>query len=66
MILPWPDLMRAGLRDLKLEPRVFWDLTPAELLFLLGDGAGGAPMRTEGLRQLMARFPDETEDDHAI
>ena len=32
--ISWPDLIRFGLCDLKLEPDVFWSLTPAERRFL--------------------------------
>ncbi|MEL6587049.1 MAG: phage tail assembly chaperone, partial [Pseudomonadota bacterium] len=34
----WPLLMQAGLRGLGLKPSEFWNLTPAELAFLLGEG----------------------------
>ena len=38
----WPALMRAGLVGLRLDPRVFWQLTPAELRLMLGE-AGPTP-----------------------
>ncbi|MCT4684014.1 MAG: phage tail assembly chaperone, partial [Roseicyclus sp.] len=36
----WPALMRVGLQGLGLAPAVFWALTPAELLMMLGEGEG--------------------------
>lgn len=56
----WPGLMRAGLQGLGLTPAQFWALTPAELLTMLGEGPGAAPMGRAGLEALSARFPDET------
>lgn len=54
----WPGLMRAGMQGLGLKPHEFWALTPAELLLLLGDDPGVAPMGRAGLEALAARFPD--------
>jgi len=56
----WPALMRAGMQGLGLTPEAFWRLTPAELLLMLGDQAGPAPMGRAGLEALAARFPDGT------
>ncbi|SMX28599.1 hypothetical protein TRP8649_02724 [Pelagimonas phthalicica] len=56
----WPVLMRAGMRGLGLRPREFWDLTPAELQMLLGEGEGGQPMGRSQLNKLMDAFPDVT------
>lgn len=56
----WPALMRAGLQGLGLTPDAFWKLTPAELLMMLGDVPGVAPMGRAGLEALAARFPDGT------
>ncbi|MCR8723631.1 rcc01693 family protein [Frigidibacter sp. ROC022] len=55
--LDWPGLMRAGLRGLGLEPRVFWRLTPAELRLMLGEVAAPAMARAR-LEELAARWPD--------
>jgi len=60
--LDWPALMRAGMRGLGLPPRTFWELTPAELAFLLGAGDGRLPMDRAGLAELAARFPDTGDD----
>ena len=60
--LDWPALMRAGLRGLKLEPRHFWALTPAELQLMLGAGAGDAPLLKKGMEALMDAYPDKTKD----
>ncbi len=63
----WPALMRAGFQGLALRPDQFWALTPAELLMMMGEGQGPAPMGRAGLEALAARFPDiaekETGDD---
>lgn len=61
--LEWPALIRAGLVGLRLEPEVFWSLTPAELLLMLGPPSHAAPLLSDGLDALMAAWPDETEGD---
>ncbi len=53
----WRALLRAG-TDLGLQPKEFWSLTPAELMFLLGEGGGPAPLTRAGLEELAAAFPD--------
>jgi uncharacterized phage protein (TIGR02216 family) len=53
----WAALMRVGLGELGLAPEVFWRLSPAEFLMLLG-GAGPAPMGRSAFEALAARFPD--------
>lgn len=59
--LDWPGLMRAGLQGLRLHPREFWALTPAELRLMLGDEAGAAPMTRAGLDALQALYPDKRD-----
>jgi len=54
----WPALMRAGLRGLGLKPEEFWRLTPAELLLMLGEGSGSAPLTRARLNELSSAFPD--------
>ncbi|UWQ81135.1 phage tail assembly chaperone [Leisingera sp. S132] len=68
--LDWPALMRAGMAGLKLLPRDFWQLTPAELRLMLGDPVSPQPLGRDRLSALMAAFPDtagaknkETTDD---
>jgi uncharacterized phage protein (TIGR02216 family) len=58
--IAWGELMRLGLVQIGLQPSVFWDLTPAELMLLAGvePGAGGGALTRDGLESLMARFPD--------
>ncbi|MFY0312358.1 rcc01693 family protein [Leisingera sp. D0M16] len=56
--LDWPALMRAGMAGLKLLPRDFWQLTPAELRLMLGDTAAPQPMQRSRLAALMQDFPD--------
>jgi len=58
----WAALMRAGLHGLRLEPGVFWELTPAELALMLGHGGGQAPMTRDGLRALQDAFPDQKKE----
>ncbi|MCA8870029.1 MAG: phage tail assembly chaperone [Rhodobacteraceae bacterium] len=59
----WPALMRAGLGGLGLRPQEFWDLTPVELLLMLGLDGGGAPrLNRARLHELSAEFPDETRE----
>ncbi len=60
--LDWPGLMRAGLHELRLTPREFWALTPAELMIMLGRDARAGPMGRAGLEELARRFPDMTKD----
>jgi uncharacterized phage protein (TIGR02216 family) len=56
--------MRLGLVELRLPPEVFWQLTPAELLFLAGYDAQSADvLGRAGLEALMARFPDKPVED---
>ncbi|MBA4351302.1 MAG: hypothetical protein C0427_08655 [Rhodobacter sp.] len=50
--------MRAGIGGLRLEPAVFWRLTPAELRLMLGLEAGAAPLTRARLAELAAAFPD--------
>ncbi len=68
--LDWPALMRAGMAGLKLLPRDFWQLTPAELRLMLGEAAAPQPLSRHRLAALMQDFPDapspankETNDD---
>lgn len=54
----WPVLMRAGFLGLRLTPEQFWQLTPAELRLMLGQGAGLPVMNRAGLDALLAAYPD--------
>lgn len=56
--LDWPALMRAGLHDLRLHPRDFWSLTPAELALMMGVGPHTSPLGRNRLDALIAAFPD--------
>lgn len=57
--IAWAGLMRLGLRELRLDPDVFWNLTPAELLLIAGVGPGRPALTRAGLADLQARFPDQ-------
>lgn len=57
----WPGLMRAGLQGLRLRPEQFWALSPAELMLMLGAGAGAAPLSRARLEELAAAYPDSNE-----
>ncbi|MGH1329683.1 MAG: rcc01693 family protein [Paracoccaceae bacterium] len=59
----WPALMRAGMRGLGLQPAEFWRLTPAELLLMLGEGSGTAPLGRSRLEELAASYPDRAKDE---
>jgi len=59
----WSGLMRLGLGVLRLEPDVFWAMTPHEFRMMLegaglSPGAGPLQMGRDGLERLMADFPD--------
>ena len=54
----WPALMRLGLRELRLTPRVFWRLTPMELMIMAGLEGQPAPLTRARLEELAARYPD--------
>lgn len=56
--LDWPGLMRAGLRGLGLKPAEFWQLTPAELMLMLGRDGSEAPLNRSRLDELARAFPD--------
>lgn len=57
-MIDWPGLMRAGIGGLRLEPAVFWALTPAELRLMLGLEAAVPPLSRARLAELVAAFPD--------
>lgn len=57
----WPQLLRLGVRQLGLRPAEFWQLSPAELMVMLGREAADAPMTPQGLAALMAAYPDSDE-----
>lgn len=60
----WPALMRAGLCGLGLPPDQFWQLTPAELAMMLGQGGADAPMGRARLEELARAYPDNLENEH--
>ncbi|MCC5963575.1 MAG: phage tail assembly chaperone [Rhodobacteraceae bacterium] len=62
--LDWPALMRLGLRDLRLQPRDFWALTPAELMIMAGLTTAPAALTRARLDQLAARYPDSKDARH--
>lgn len=56
--LDWPGLMRAGMRDLRLLPDQFWQLTPSEMALMLGVEPAPARMTRDRLADLLTKFPD--------
>lgn len=54
----WPALLAAGVQRLGVQPREFWQLTPAELALMLGHGGEETALARAGLEQLMDAFPD--------
>ena len=57
--LDWPGLMRAGLRGLGLKPKDFWQLSPMELMLMLGRDDGSAPLSRSRMDELTRAFPDQ-------
>lgn len=58
----WGALMRAGIQGLGLRPAEFWALTPGELVLMLGDAAGGAPLSRARLDELAKSYPDKKRE----
>jgi len=69
-MLPWQDLMRIGLGQLKLPPSQFWKMTPkelkcaieGELKTFVGNGQQD-PLSKSNLEKLMKKFPDKSESE---
>ena len=59
--IDWAGLMRVGLHGLRLDPAVFWRLTPVELRMMLGAEQTAPPLTRARLAELSAAFPDTTE-----
>lgn len=57
----WPGMMRAGIHGLRLCPANFWDLTPIELMVMLGQDHRPVPMGRPRLHELLTAFPDTRE-----
>lgn len=57
----WPALMRAGIGALGLKPQEFWQLSPAELVLMLGDDVGAVPLTRARLAELARDYPDANE-----
>ncbi len=60
--MDWPSLLRAGLTGLRLTPDAFWQLTPAELLLMLGLETGAAPLNRARLTDLSRAYPDKPKE----
>lgn len=61
--IAWDELLKVGLGDLRLDPEVFWSLTPVELMLLSGRGSTPAQTLDRGvLGELMKRFPDHHKE----
>ncbi|WP_337250462.1 rcc01693 family protein [Metarhizobium album] len=59
---PWDEALHAGLCLLRLEPRVFWAMTPREFHAAIGGLRGqGQSLRRESLEALMRAFPDSRD-----
>ena len=61
-VLDWPALLRAGLQTLRLRPREFWDLTPAELSLMLGLDQRPVPMTRARFLALCGQHPDQPHE----
>ncbi|MGV8936005.1 MAG: rcc01693 family protein [Allorhizobium sp.] len=56
---PWDAALHAGLCRLRLDPRIFWALTPIELDAMAGGRAPASDGFSRGrFLALMQRFPD--------
>ena len=56
--IAWYRLMQVGMVHLRFKPNEFWELTPAELMLLMGDTVKDDPITRSGLAELISRFPD--------
>ena len=54
----WSGVLHAGLCLLRLEPRAFWALTPAEFAAMTGAFAPAYGLERTRLEQMMAAYPD--------
>lgn len=61
--MDWAGLMQTGLHQLRLAPRDFWAMTPAELQIMLGAAGARAPMGRTQLDALLRNFPDDVKDE---
>jgi len=61
--MDWAGLMQTGLHQLRLTPRDFWALTPAELQIMLGASGALVPMGRTQLDALLRDFPDDVKDE---
>lgn len=59
--IAWSSLMRAGLHDLRLTPAQFWDLTPAELMLMLGHEGRTTVLSRARFEELSRNYPDTRE-----
>ncbi len=62
--MDWAGLMQKGLHQLRLIPRDFWALTPAELQIMLGATGAQAPMGRVQFDALLRDFPDDVKDEN--
>lgn len=61
----WAGLLQLGLQRLKLQPDVFWRLSPCELRLMLGENPVALPLNRQRLSELVAAFPDRSMADDA-
>ena len=61
-VIDWAGLIRVGLHGLRLEPAVFWRLTPNELRIMLGADPASAPLTRARLEDLTSAFHDISKD----
>lgn len=58
----WAGLARAATAK-GLRPKEFWALSPAELILILGGGAGAPALTRARLEALAAAFPDHVSEE---
>lgn len=57
-VLDFSGMLRVALAEMKLEPSVFWGLTPYEFMTMTGRTPSDAPMVRARLEDLSRAFPD--------
>ncbi|MDV7145088.1 phage tail assembly chaperone [Tropicimonas sp. TH_r6] len=55
-------MIRLGLRELGLDPKVFWKLTPVELLVKLGMDSAKPALSRVRLDELARAYPDKKKE----
>jgi len=60
----WGAMLVAGVNHLKIPVRDFWNLTPAELMFLISPTQTSGSLGRTGFETLLAHFPDDVGENN--